>query len=198
MEEWDHISKKLCRCEDSQSPGFHPQWRASSWKWTIGYLVRLRCTGSPDQATSQPPYARQARNVSKLAVESAEHYQQAEIIPDCIAQCVGSVGIKDVVPPVSIPDPTTSRQALPPPYTLKWGAAMRDELQSTSDYDVADTKFRQRQCPHVRLWQVSAGYSRGKQMHDFKLVSFLKGGHKNISLPVVEHMHPHVDSRFHW
>lgn len=90
----------------------------------------------------QPSNARQARELRKLAVSHVEHNQHANMILDSVTQHMGTIGTVDVegvVPPASIPVPTTYRQALSSPCAVKWEASMRVELQSIADHEVADT-----------------------------------------------------------
>ena len=57
---------------------------------------------------------------------------------EAVSQYIGAVGMDNINPPASISVPNTYAQAMASPQAGKWEAAMRKELKSLDEHEVAD------------------------------------------------------------
>ena len=96
---------------------------------------RLRSSGRAPLPQPDSSNARQARELRQLNVACQDHPQQ---MLDSYTEYIGAVGLDSVLPPAAVEVPNTFKQAMNSPQSTQWDEAMRKELSSLHDHDVAD------------------------------------------------------------
>eukprot|EP00903_Cladosiphon_okamuranus_P017943 g16510.t1 len=96
---------------------------------------RLRSSGHVPLPQPGSSNARQARELRQLNLASQDHPQQ---MMDSYTEYIGTVGLDSVLPPAAVEVPNTFKQAMNSPQSAQWDEAMRKELSSLQDHDVAD------------------------------------------------------------
>ena len=99
--------------------------------------MRLRSSGST--TTSTPDTNKnitQSRALQQLALNC--YQETTHTLLESFTQYIGTVGFDNVLPPAAISVPNTYAQAMNSPQSNEWEKAMRKELNSLDEHEVAD------------------------------------------------------------
>lgn len=108
---------------------------------------RLRSSANMDPPQPDGTNPRQTRALRQLNFATIAASQGPL---DSYTEYIGAVGMDNVLPPAAVEVPNTYKQAMASPQATQWEKAMRKELDSLNDHEVADL---------IPFSSVPAGYS---------------------------------------